>query len=465
MKLFASMLCALALAACGDDDNGVTDPMTPDGDVGGTAARQFTLRIDNIAPWTVLKASSQRTQTTGDDGPLQVGEAYEVRFTAGAGHVLSFATMLVESNDWFFAPDPDGIPLYIDGQPLSGDITRFVRLFDAGTEANQEPGVGDATGINQRSRNTGAADPDNRIRLVPNQIQLPGGITFTRPAVASMIRVTLTPGDDRQFTLRIENVSNGATLQTSLGPRPITLSPVAFAVHRLPGALFVVGEPVPPTGLEALAEDGNADTLSSSLRFERGVATPISPGVFVVHQVDAPLFAPGVPDVGIGLEALAEDGNPVPLFDALQAGAGNGITVVGAFDTPVGAEGPGLAVPGQAFEVTFDAMPGDRLSFATMYGASNDWFFAPGPEGIPLFLGEIPRWGDVTSEVLLFDAGTENDEELDVGPNTATQQPAPDTGRDDRVVEVREVTVERYETPVIRHLRVTLTPAEILAGN
>ena len=47
---------------------------------------------------------------------------------------LSFATMYVQSNDLFLAPGDTGIALFIDEQPISGDVTALVRLWDAGTE-------------------------------------------------------------------------------------------------------------------------------------------------------------------------------------------------------------------------------------------------------------------------------------------------------------------------------------------
>lgn len=456
MKLLACSTCALALAACGGDvDDG---HMHPDDDA--PVAREFTLRVENIAPWTVLKASAQRAKTTLVEGNAGPGEAFEIRFTAGAGHSVSFAAMLSESNDWFFAPDPAGIPLYINGVPSSGDVTSYVRLWDAGTEADQEPGVGDATGVNQTTRDAGTPDADRRVRLVPDTMTLSSGTMFARPAVDSMIRVTLTPNVDRQFTLRIENRSTETTLTTSAGTRAIHVSPVAWAVHRVPGALFDADAEPRDNGLEMLAEAGQPDSISSALRYHRGIATPLSRGVFVVHRGAAPLFALGAPDPGRGFERLAEDGDATPIASWLQS-AGAQMTTVGTLDTPVGVEAPGAAAPGQAYEVTFVAEPGDKLSFATMFAASNDWFFAPSPDGIELFLDNQPRWGDVTSEVRLYDLGTENDEELDIGPNTAPQQSAPNTGRVDRITEIREVTIDRYEVPEVLHLRVTLTPAAV----
>ena len=49
----------------------------------------------------------------------------------------------------------------------------------------------------------------------------------------------------------------------------------------------------------------------------------------------------------------------------------------GAFNTPAGSSGPGPALPGGAYQFSFNAAPGENVSFATMFLQSNDWFFAP----------------------------------------------------------------------------------------
>lgn len=452
MKLIASLTCALTLVACGADDS-------DDNHNGGnnTGQREFRLLIENIAPWKLLKTGSQATIAgTMMQGNIGPGQAYEMRFTAGPGHNLMFAMSLIESNDWFFAPDPAGIPLYIDGQQVLGDITNRVRLWDAGTEENQELGVGDATCGNQPVRDYGAPDPDSRVRRV-TETQVNGSPI---PAVSSMIRVTLTAGTTPDaFVLRVENISTETTLQTSLGPRSVRVSPVAYAISRHTDTFFTEGHGVRPNGLGTFAETGNADALASTLRYDRGVATPLGRGVFLVHRDPGPLFYIDNADYGLGLEALVEDGDERPLLANL-GGEGRDSSVVGAFDTPVGMTSPAAAAPGQSFEVTFKASPGDRLAVATSFMASNDWFFASPLEGIPLFLGDIPRWEDITPDIRLYDLGTESDEELDVGPNTGTQQTMPNSGRPDRVTTVREVTQDRYSTPINQHLRLTLTPVE-----
>jgi len=455
MKLIASLACALTLAACGSDDSNDLDGNDPVG------TREFQLRIENIAPWTLLKAGSQATIAgTMTQANANPGQAYEVRFTAAPGHYLTFASALIESNDWFFAPDPEGIPLYVDGKPTLGDITSHVRLWDAGTEVNQELGVGDATCGKQPMRDFGAPDPDSRVRRV-TETQINDTLV---PAVASMIRVTLTQGTEvGSFTMRVENVSNPNTVQTSQGPMAVRISPIAMAISRHPNALFIENNGVPPNGLGTLAETGSPDALSNALRYERGVATALGRGVFLVHRDPGPLYNIDNADYGLGMEALAEDGDETALLSNLRSTGRDG-TAVGAFDTPVGESGAAAAAPGQSYELTFKAAPGDKLAIATSFTASNDWFFGSPPEGIPLFLGDIPRWEDITPDVRLYDLGTESDEELDVGLNTGVQQSEPNSGRADRTTNVREVTLDRYSTPVNQHLRVTLTPVDKL-GN
>ncbi|MBA2543332.1 MAG: spondin domain-containing protein [Deltaproteobacteria bacterium] len=370
----------------------------------------YQLRIENVAPWTVLKSGTHGT------GPIGPGETFALSFTGGKGHSISFATMYGESNDWFFAPGPDGIPLVDDdGVPMAGDVTKYVKLWNAGTEIDQEPAVGDATAPRQPSPNYGAADPDPRVRIL-------------RDDVSGLVQVTLVPSSDGGFTLEIMNCVTST----------LHLSPLVWALHRLPAPLFTPGLPDRGGGLEALAEDGMVGVLGATLAETTGFHTPLSPGVVIVHRAGTPIFRAGEQDFGDGLESIAEDGNPMPLAASATA----------VFDTPVGGAAPGPAMPGQAFEVEFLAAPGDRVSFSTMFGMSNDWFFASREDGIPIAIG------DVTAEVALHDLGTEIDQELDIGRYTAPQQPGPNTGPADPNTIVRDAA---YDQPTTLHMLVTIT--------
>ena len=67
------------------------------------------------------------------------------------------------------------------------------------------------------------------------------------------------------------------------------------------------------------------------------------------------------------------------------AATNSAFKTVGIFNKAVGAKQPGAAMPGSAFEFTVKAEPGDRLSFTTMFGQSNDWFFGVSDKGLPLY--------------------------------------------------------------------------------
>jgi hypothetical protein len=196
------------------------------------------------------------------------------------------------------------------------------------------------------------------------------------------------------------------------------------------------------------------------MRALSGSSTPISPGVYAVHADPEPLYALGLPDLELGLERLAEDGNVMPLAESIAASKElMRLSATGVFDTPVGKTARGPARPGDAFELTVSGLPGDHLSFATMFGMSNDWFFATRPEGIALFAEDgSPRKGDVSASIAIYDTGSEVDQELAIGADTGPQQAAPNTGAADPVHQVREVPGAVHDFPASAHLRVTLEP-------
>jgi hypothetical protein len=156
-------------------------------------------------------------------------------------------------------------------------------------------------------------------------------------------------------------------------------------------------------------------------------AVGVAPVLYVIHTNRAPLFTSGEPDRGKGLEALAEDGPTGPLEKSLKGQPG--IVHVGSTDTPVGAGSPGDIWPGQAFEFKVTAKPGERLTIATMFAQSNDLFYAPREEGIALFdANGKPIGGDVTSQILLWDAGTEGQRGAGAGAEPGTAAACPQHG-------------------------------------
>lgn len=183
---------------------------------------------------------------------------------------------------------------------------------------------------------------------------------------------------------------------------------------------------------------------------------PVSPGIWAVHTDPAPLFVSGQADLGIGLERLAEDGIPTDL--SAQVPHRPGVYSSGIFHIPTGDTTPGPLLPGKAYELAFTAMPGCNLSLAVMFGQSNDLFYAPAEPGIALFDAKgMPIAGDLTSKLVLWDAGTEVNQEPGVGADQAPRQPAPNTGAAERGV-VRPVK-DSFAYPATKDvLRVTITP-------
>ena len=182
----------------------------------------------------------------------------------------------------------------------------------------------------------------------------------------------------------------------------------------------------------------------------------LSPGMFVLGEKNA-LFVEGKPARKNGLEMQAEDGDPSELVSSLET-MHHSSNLHGVFNMPVGAMAAGPIRPGDSFEFTVVAMPGMKLFMTQMFGQSNDWFYAPGPNGIALFDAKgNPSSGDVTDQLYLWDAGTEKDEELGIGPNQGPRQKGPNTGVDEKGV-VHRVKDTRWAGKNREFFRVTITP-------
>jgi hypothetical protein len=183
----------------------------------------------------------------------------------------------------------------------------------------------------------------------------------------------------------------------------------------------------------------------------------LSPGMFVLSEKSAALFTEGKPVRKNGLEMQAEDGDPSGLVASLVA-MHHSSNLHGVFNTPIGAMAAGPIRPGDSYEFTVTAMPGMKFFMTQMFGQSNDWFYAPGPNGIALFDGKgNPVNADITEQFYLWDAGTEKDEEIGIGPNQGPRQKNPNTGADEHGV-VHRVKDERWTAKNAQYFRVTITP-------
>ena len=398
-------------------------------------AQRFVVSVDNVSDFRFHDSGAFATPVgASEPGPLPPGGAYQWTFRAMPGDRLSFATMLVQSNDWFLAPDEFGIPLFQDGSKMTGDVTDYVLLWDAGTEGDGVPGEGPFQAPRQSGPDTGPADPMNHVRRV---------LTDLIPPTDELVRVTLSDAGGHMFRLRIENISGSSDFASPLAPG-------VGVVHVAPAPLFINGEPDFGMGLEGLAEDGVVGPLAEALAPHTGVNSPLAPVAYTVHTEANPLFVPGE-RASSGLERLAEEGDPSGLVEMLPGDAG--AQAVGR-----GASGPGPILPPDgnfSFEIT--ASPGDHLSLASMLGQSNDWFYALHNQ--PLFdaAGE-PIEGNFTHAVALYNAGTEVDEPIGFGPNQAPRQPAPNTGPAEGVPVERVTEMPYGHVSNVLHLTITPLP-------
>jgi len=115
--------------------------------------------------------------------PIFSGGAFEFTFTATTGEKLNLAFMYGQSNDLFYAPIA-AIDLFDrNGNPINGDVTEQFKLWDAGTEVNQAPGLGADQAPRQKGPNMGANE-NGVVNLVKDG--------FTYPESKSVLRVTVT---------------------------------------------------------------------------------------------------------------------------------------------------------------------------------------------------------------------------------------------------------------------------------
>lgn len=129
-----------------------------------------------------------------------------------------------------------------------------------------------------------------------------------------------------------------------------------------------------------------------------------------------------IDNTGDQVEAIDEVANNTVTFDVTIRNTVNILNSI-VFNTPVGATSPGPnPMVGSQYELTFKAVPGTKMSFATMNALSNDWFYAPTEGGIALWdANGNAVTGDVTDSIYLWDSGTEEEDpatQAAVAPNT-----------------------------------------------
>lgn len=371
--------------------------------------------VESAGTWTKDDTTEDPNDPTGSSpGAPPVAPQGQFQFTVSvptsqSNAKLSFASMYVPSNDIFISTAKSGIELVSNSSPIGGNknVTNKVRVLDAGSEVNEQPGWGPNAAPSQGNPDDGEdqAGEVTPLDMVDDGFEYPDS-----PKDFITVKVEETSGQGAsslEFTVTIKNASS------------------ADGFYRTEAA---TAKPDGVTG-----------------------AVWLTPGAWALHAASSnPIYATGA-SASAGLESVAEAGKPggtssedhSSLVDELrnksnvvQAGRwGPGDTTEDPNDPQEPAEGeagaPPIAKDG-VFEFQVTAEPGQKLTFASMYVPSNDIFFAPKQSGIELFDDDDnARSADVTSQIGVYDAGTEKNQKPGFGPLSAPLQENPGDGIDE----------------------------------
>jgi hypothetical protein len=371
----------LFMTACKKDNHG-----------GGAAPQMETITVENVLQSQPL-VESGTFQGTGSPALILPGQSTTISFSAAKGEALSFATMYGWSNDLFFAPANPGIQVYdANGNPIEGDVSDQVRLWDNGTRVNQKPG--------STVTHPGTADNKNITEVSGTDAY---GNTYL-PA-SQLVKATLKYNGNSSFTLTLANVSGGTANETPLSPGVWTISYIVGGNLLLPNPLYTSGQPT-AHGLTNIAEMGDNSALSTYVTSITGIFTPLSPILVVVYNgIDNPIYNVGELDRGQGLKYLAQRGVADTLANYLKGLKG----VKSVYILPDPTSRVLLPVingqAGSKVSQQLSVVKGDKLAIATMYGFSNDWFFATPAAGL-----DATQTGDLSGSVQLYNDGTAVDQ-------------------------------------------------------
>jgi hypothetical protein len=348
-----------------------------------------SITIENVLDSRPL-VESGTFKNNGASPLIMPGESVSFQFAAAKGQALTFATMYGWSNDLFFALTNPGIKVYQDnGTPIEGDVSSQIRLWDNGTRANQMPGASVS--------HPGTASAAQNVSEV-NGTDAQGN---SYAAASSMMKVNLHYEGNSTFTVTITNTSGATSNSTPFSPGVWAISYIAGGTLLNPNPLYEAGKPA-ANGLTNIAEMGDNSILAAYLAGQTGIFTPLSPVLVVVYSgSENPIYKTGQKDQGKGLKELAQKGDASNLATYLKTVPGvREVYVLAAQNTTVLLPKIGSQMGGSVSQ-SLNVVQGDRIAIATMYGFSNDWFFASRDNGT-----DAMQKGDISSSIGLFDNGT-----------------------------------------------------------
>lgn len=122
---------------------------------------------------------------------LKSSESIEFKFKAEEKSKLTFAGMFTDSNDLFFSTKDTGIELFDSkGEPIHGDFSKEIILWDAGTEKNEKPGEG-VSQLKRQSNPDSGEKESNNIMIIDS---VKDGFDYTN--VKSAIKLTIENNDE-----------------------------------------------------------------------------------------------------------------------------------------------------------------------------------------------------------------------------------------------------------------------------
>ncbi|MCR9159373.1 MAG: spondin domain-containing protein [bacterium] len=234
------------------------------------------------------------------EAPLAPGESVSFMVTPNPGsEILSFATMVVESNDAVIAVEPQGVPLlaenedgdlvYRNPDTVANELRDLMEVWDIGTEANQTPGAGADTASLQDAANTGEDDADPAIRYYFDA-------TNDLATFADNLDVGVSVVGDN-VSIQFLNGSDGTPFEFTLSAGVAAMTPEGVSLFELGTASSA--------GLESLAEDGDATAFITELE-----------GATTGDVVGAPAVGPGELGEFAALSSVT-DAEPVLHFAAM----------------------------------------------------------------------------------------------------------------------------------------------------
>ncbi len=142
--------------------------------------------------------------------------------------------------------------------------------------------------------------------------------------------------------------------------------------------------------------------MASYVSDNTGIFTPLSPVLVVVYTgTENPFYKTGENDRSEGLKDLAQKGNAEILATALRTKTNvKAVYVLPAATSTVLLPMVGGAAGGKVSQI-LNVTSGDRIAVATMYGFSNDWFFATTGNGV-----DATAAGDISGSMAHYDNGT-----------------------------------------------------------